>query len=76
MRPTGCPSVTVRVDLEHVAAEVARLRVVALVQADRLRVVVDGDVDVRPADGLLDAGGGAAPACEQVDDQLAVRDGV
>jgi hypothetical protein len=61
------------VHLEHVAAEVPGLRVVALVQADRLPVVVDGDVDVT-AETVLDAGRGAAAACEQVDGDFA-RDG-
>ncbi len=42
-------------------------------QADCLRVVVDGDVHMS-ADGLLDASAGTSAAGKQVDYQL-VRDG-
>ena len=48
-----------------------RLRVVDCVQADRLRVVVDGDIN-RAANGLLDAGASATAAGEQIHGQLAV----
>ena len=52
-----------RVHLKHIGHVVPGLRVVGFVQAHGLGVVVDGDVHV-PADGLLDAGGRTATACE------------
>jgi hypothetical protein len=58
-----------RVDQEHVLAVVARGRVVGVVHAQRLAVVVDGDVGIAPerfADGLA----GAAAAGEVIGQDL------
>ena len=41
-----------RIDLEHVRAIVPGLRVIGLMQADRFRVVIDGNID-RATNGLL-----------------------
>ena len=58
-----------RVNAPDVLAVVPGLRVVDLVHAYGVGVVVDRHIDMA-ADGLLDAGGGAAAAGKQVDDQL------
>ena len=60
-----------RIHLKHIAAEVARWRMVGSVQADGFGVVVDGDIDMA-ADGLLDTGGGSTATGKQIHDQLGV----
>lgn len=59
-----------RVYLPHALAVVFGVRVVDLVHGDGFGVVVDGDIN-RPAEGQLDASGGAATAGEVVDHQAA-----
>ena len=58
--------------LENVAAVVAGLRVVGGVQADGFAVVVHGHVNVA-ANGLLNAGAGAAATGKQIHHQFVVH---